>query len=241
MNVAILCFGEYREFKNAVKHWDFLNEPNVDIYVSTWDYSFETYPWVPDLNIQKEQFIKESDVLDYIPNANVLIHKHPYGNSIKVGKYSTGNFMKFHFNEGLKLIRESKKVYDILIMIRMDHVYIMKNHFNKFNKENCLFLCEPIELENVEYPFINDVFFAGKFEVVSGFIKNLPSEIDCSHIDFAKTVIKLGCETKPHDIDFLLGVKLVSTEYFATSTDLINDVDSVNKIITENSKLIIPQ
>ena len=60
--VAIIVYGEYREFEIAQKSWDFLKTMDSDFYFSTWDISNQ------DETIEK-QIISEDMIKKYFPNA----------------------------------------------------------------------------------------------------------------------------------------------------------------------------
>ena len=39
MRIAVFVYGMYREFDRAVPSWNFINDLNCDVYVSSWNHS----------------------------------------------------------------------------------------------------------------------------------------------------------------------------------------------------------
>ena len=121
MNVAVLVFGEYREFDIAVKSWKFLNEFNCDVYFSTWDESIQVKD---DLNVNIFEQVTVERIKNHIPSATVSIKNqndvaHLNGNTQK---------MFFHWKESFRLMIESGKQYDSIMLLRPDLYFDLDFH-----------------------------------------------------------------------------------------------------------------
>ena len=78
MKVAVFVYGEYRDFDILVKTWDFLKDLDCDVYMSTWDYSYQENHI---LGYFVEKQVTENMILDYVPNAKfkIINEKEHYG------------------------------------------------------------------------------------------------------------------------------------------------------------------
>jgi hypothetical protein len=108
MKVAVLLFGEYRQFEYSIQSLKVFDDFETDFYVSTWDYSSEV---VEELNIKIQKNISIDDVTKFLPKAKVSI-KHD--SDLIIDK------MQFHWNVLKNLVEQSQKNYDILILKRID-------------------------------------------------------------------------------------------------------------------------
>ena len=126
MSIAVLISGEYRTFSHCKRTIDFLYDPSVDIYISTWDSSSYVSPRI-NLDIT-ESVTQERIVNDLNKQATILIEPQSL---IKEVKYSTK--MMHRWISGFNLIKESNKHYDYVIVMRPDLFF---NYFYPVNLNN---------------------------------------------------------------------------------------------------------
>jgi len=113
MKLAILISGEYRKFDVSRKTMLFLDNPNVDIYVCTWD---KTIYSSKKIDFYKEYDVNEEIILrDLGRYANIKIDKH---DSIKETKYNCK--MINRWLNGFEMIKNSGIEYDYILIMRTD-------------------------------------------------------------------------------------------------------------------------
>jgi hypothetical protein len=183
--VAILISGEYRTFKTCRKTMKFLDDPDVDVYFSTWDTSHVLNKRLnvdvfQNINLDK---IKE-DLLPVIP-VNISL-----GNlkDEKLGEAKAyGLEMINRWINGIKLIKESKKHYDWIMIVRPD-IFVndvdtfsgFKTDLNNFSNSSLLTAWSDINnqslgdflflssQENIEKLITEDMFNNWKSKIVEG-------------------------------------------------------------------------
>jgi hypothetical protein len=188
MKVAILACGEYREFEKAVKSWEFLNQLDCDVYISTWNKSKQLI----DIGNYKELIVTKEMIKNHIPNAFIEIQSPDYNmNNI--------NKMVFHIKNSLKMLKQKNYQYDKVLLIRMDlflKINSEKNflYFLELNEMNSLYGCGcGIFIDNKgNYNLNNDTLIYGDYNYVVNFIENLPNYIHNIHVDFGNTIKKCG-------------------------------------------------
>lgn len=204
--IAVLVYGQYREFEIAQKSWGFLNELNCDFYFSTWNRSCHAH-WHQEIEYD---YIDENSIKTFYPNSKIsILNEETYERIVHI--QSKQNFyhpkksdkMIFHWKNGLKLIEQSGKCYDQLILIRFD------NFINfKLNPEILYTCIEDVKIYNNRFGiFINerkdytvdDLFFISKFSILENVIKNLDFEIGNLNIHdyLAKKIMELGYYVYP--------------------------------------------
>lgn len=204
MNVAVLVFGEYREFDIAVKSWKFLNEFNCDVYFSTWDESIQVKD---DLNVNIFEQVTVERIKNHIPNATVSIKNqndvaHLNGNTQK---------MFFHWKESFRLMIESGKQYDSIMLLRPDLYFDLDSHkiFSEFNEPNTLYCNKLINASGYVPPkpfLLTDTFYYGNYNEMYKFIDNLDvvsSEVN-PHKQLYKLTINLDLKTKIVDFEIFI-------------------------------------
>lgn len=128
MKIAILISGEYRTFKHCRHTMHFLNDPRVDIYISTWDSSSYVSP---KISLQVNEVVTLENIKNDIDKiADILIEPQHVVSEIK---YSTK--MMHRWITGFDLIKKSNKHYDYVIVMRPDLF------FNQLH---------PVDLDNVK-------------------------------------------------------------------------------------------
>jgi hypothetical protein len=204
MNIAVLVFGEYREFEFAVKSWKFLNEFDCDVYFSTWDTSNQIKE---DFGINICEQITIEKIRNRIPNAVVSIK-----NQKEVDMLS-GNTQKmfYHWKESFRLMIESGKSYDSIMLLRPDLHFELDTHkiFGELNELNILYCNKLINANGYTSPkpfLLTDTFYYGNYNEMSKFITGLDvysSELS-PHKQLYKLVTKLNLKTKIVDFNIII-------------------------------------
>lgn len=202
MNIAVLVFGEYREFDNAVKSWKFLKEFNCDVYFSTWNKSIQIKE---DLNINLIEEITKERIKNHLPNAIISIKNQDDCT------FLNGNTQKmfYHWKESFKMMKESGKSYDSIMLLRPDLHFELDDHtiFNTFDKDNVLYCNKLINASGYIPPkpfLLTDTFYYGNYNDMCTFIDNL--EVESSEVNPHKQLYKLTTNLgfKTNIIDFEL-------------------------------------
>lgn len=167
MKVAVLIIGMFREFKSAIKSWDFLDHLDHDVYFSTWGVSTEDNE---KLNICLRERIYKHDILRILPNANIVMDAHfIYDNHLSIQN------MLHRIDKGLSAIYNSNKKYDAILMIRPDlhldinleRLQVMLDAFDKTKIYNWEFSSEqPNDINGV-----NDWLLLGAPEMFKRLVK----------------------------------------------------------------------
>jgi hypothetical protein len=114
--IAVLIAGEYRKLDVTRNTMPFLDDSNVDVYVSTWD---KTVYQNKRIKFHVAETITEERINnDLRLNVTVLIDDH---NLIKNKKYNSK--MINRWQAGLNLIEKSNVDYDYIIVTRSDLFY----------------------------------------------------------------------------------------------------------------------
>lgn len=114
MKIAVLISGEYRKFDVTRKTMPFLDRPEIDVYVSTWD---KTIYANPKLNLRAEVDVTEEMIKRELGRTvtSIKIDKHDL---IKETRYNTK--MIDRWLAGFKLIEDSGIKYDSVLVMRTD-------------------------------------------------------------------------------------------------------------------------
>lgn len=192
MKVAILVYGMYREFDIAVKSWSFLNDIDNDVYFSTWDRSLQRNK---KLNITVDEEVTTDRIHQYIPTATINLESDilPLSNPQK---------MIYHWKQCLRMMKESNKKYDLIMLTRPDTFKVITNYESiyKCNVPNVLYGLEKLQ-HTKNGPFIQDVFFLGTNQTISHLIDTIPSNISSIHNGLANHILTLG-----YDVEVVEGV-----------------------------------
>lgn len=181
--IAVIVYGVYVEFCNAVKSWTFLNEVNSDVYFSTWNKS-EKYSM--KLNYHSSYDVTPEMIENCLPYAQYQIHDEKnYNFKLKIEK------IKFHWKNCLEMIENSNKKYDIIMIMRPEN-YMGKidgRKFLEFNKKDRIYGLEKIKIKENNELFVQDIFFVGDFDVMKDLLLSFPDDEDRPHENFAKHVL----------------------------------------------------
>lgn len=220
--IAIIVYGEYREFENVVNSWNFLNDTENDVYFSTWDKSIQKHR---GLNIYLNEDITELSIRKHIPNAHISILK--YGSVNLVG----GDYITFHWKNALKMIEQSGERYESIMLTRTDSFMQYESQlvdFHKLNEKNVIY-----GLTDNQDETIQDIFFIGDFEMMKKFIILLPSHSNNESLDGMHYVLK-------NQINMLgMNLKKIEHLYMATARPTIRTIDgelTLEKVFRETVK-----
>ncbi len=183
MKLAVLVYGMYREFDIAVKSWDFLKHIDNDVYFSTWNRSAQRNK---RLDITVDEEITPSRILNHVPTATVNVEPD-------VLSLSNPQKMIYHWKQCLRMMKESGKKYDLVMLTRPDSFKVINDYktIYKYNVPNVLYGLE--ELSNTETrPFIQDIFFIGDTQTMSNLIDTISPDIHSIHNDLAEHIMSLG-------------------------------------------------
>lgn len=192
MKGALLLCGQYREFEIAAQSWEFIKEFDLDVYVSTWDYSKQENKF---LEISIEEDVTEEMIRKYLPNANISILKQSdyyfYGE-----KQYHNNKQTFHWKNALKMVKESGVEYDVMFLTRPDHYItfsIDKNSFYGLTDPEVIYAHTNIYISGINQYFLPDAFFMGNYKNMVDFIEATPDNmIGNIHTEIARVILSIG-------------------------------------------------
>lgn len=189
MKIAVLISGDYREFEIAHKSWEFLNNPDVDIYFSTWSRSNQVNE---KIGIKKYYKISEDTIKSVIPNCKGV----DIGNIIlEYSLRSNNRRMINRWKVAVRLMMSSKITYDACIIIRPD-LYLIYDSEIFYNwlqniKEDHIYT---LNGDSTKHIFIQDLMMIGTQKSVIKLLE-LPElrteEFVDVHLWLAKTLPKL--------------------------------------------------
>jgi len=189
MKCAVLIYGMYREFNNSITKWDNIEKYyECDYYFSTWNKSKQKYS---NSDLIKEFDVTPNMITDYLPNCVYDILDSDLIFPIKPSNPSS-NMMLFHWKNVYKLMMDTDKKYDMVILIRSDGILTINNSLfnNSFNIDvnewvnnspNNLFGKSMKLVGPKPYQLISDdSIFAGNMDMIGKLINQIP---DVTNID----------------------------------------------------------
>jgi hypothetical protein len=197
MKIAVIVYGMYREFDIAVKSWKFLNDSDFDFYFSTWSKSIQK---CESLGYDLNEDITTEMISKHIPNAVIdVVNEDDVEfdfNGLGDGLINSTK-MIYHWKNGLKLIKESGKEYDLIVLMRPDSYMTLNDDVIKKLKEcrleDRIYGCNYIHITGIKHYFLIDTFFCGTFYNISKLIDVLPNKITFNiHTELAKYILSLG-------------------------------------------------
>ncbi len=199
--IAVIVYGQYRDFEIAQKSWGFLNDLGCDFYFSTWSRTCNVH-WHE--NVEYRTVTKDM-ILKFYPNAQVSILDEETYQIILSEMFNIPNYaqkksekMIFHWKNGLKMIKDSRKPYSQLILTRFDNFFsttLTPQDFYKLIEDNKIYNnTRGLFLNERNTYTIDDLFFISKFNFLQNFIESLGSSIGPVNIHdyLAKKIIDLG-------------------------------------------------
>lgn len=214
MKTAILIFGMLREYE-VTSSWPFQENLDCDYYLSTWNYSKYRYDDSPQE--YREYIVTDELIKSLFPNIKYEILNE---NEIFNCDYTnTQSKMFYHWKNVYRLMLESNKKYDLIILTRPDipiHIFIHTTikdwNFNDsiLYSDDLLKIRKKIsnnsfDTETFEY-LASDLFFCGSMKVFEKFMNSIPNINEdefkykdwTPHVDLANML--LSTELYPYDI-----------------------------------------
>lgn len=199
MKVAVLVYGEFREFDTVIKYWDFLDNFNHDIFLSTWDYSLQINN---KLGIYRERFITDEMIKSILPNSKFSILKESdyFDDHKNITMKNSASRVSLHWKNCLRLLEESGGNYDFIILTRTDNFTVFNltsEEISQLKRDNVIYgltsvyLCSPKEF------FVQDMFFIGDFKNMSNFIKTIPVDLSGLHHGLSEHIINSNLYVEP--------------------------------------------
>ncbi len=231
MKIALLIYGEFREFDTVVKSWDFLKKYDCDIYISTWDYSFQENK---NLGYRRERFITKEMIQEILPDAKIIVSKE----SDYFKDYHWEHDLKkrtpkvvFHWKNCIKMMKESGVKYDLMILNRTDNYTIFDielNHLKEMSKKkDRLYGLDYIYLSNPNTYHLVDLILFGNYDTMYNMIDKCPPDLDGIHHEFSLHII--SCNIFVDVVE--LGVGEVSVGVFRPNSLEIGEDININKVV----------
>jgi hypothetical protein len=193
MRIAVLVYGEFREFDTLIKHWNFLNEINHDMYFVTWDYSIQIHN---HLGIKRERYITDELVKSTVPNAEYQILKESdYFEDTTYPNRNKAHRVMVHWKKCLDMVKKSGKEYDLIMLTRTDNYteyYITEEKLQSINRIDAIYGLTNIHLSSPHSLFVQDLFFLGDYKIMSNLIETLPNDLYSMHNSLSEHIMKLG-------------------------------------------------
>lgn len=202
MKVAILVYGEYREFDNVVDSWKILDSLDSDFYFSTWNKSKQNNK---KLGIFREFDVTHEMILKHYPKAIIDI-RYPddcielhdnWGSSAKI--YN-------HWKNCVKLLEDSKKEYDFILILRPDLYLSLSDDYNEFSletlksiyKENSVLLYGDYkkydDINGNPIFFASDYFMFGSYDILKKLLIDSSNFGGDIHYSLGKYMFDLNIE-----------------------------------------------
>lgn len=178
MKIAVLICGDYREFDYSYQFWNFVNQIDCDIYMSTWNKSIQINE---HLGINLHEDISEDRVKKNNPNIICsILNEYDYFDLNKNSPDDNSNKMIFHWKNCLKLLKNSGNEYDLILLTRPDIIPKNENikEIYKCIETDRIYGQKFIEITGKNFYFLVDLFFIGNYYTMSHMIENIPDKIN---------------------------------------------------------------
>jgi hypothetical protein len=194
MKIAVCLYGEFREFEYTLSSLSIWEKFNPEYYVSTWNVSKQTSD---SLKIEIIETVDEDKIKKHIPNSSISILD-------KINPENNDNEVRLHhhWRNLIKMLKESKKKYDLVIFRRIDlfiHDFKEDVFLNTNFKKNTIYIPAGLaykKLNEVNFPFVDDNLFISNSETIIKFIDELPNESMRTHFGIAESLIKSNIDIK---------------------------------------------
>lgn len=165
MKCLFFLYGEYRTFPTAVKTWNILDIPNLDIVIHTpttsSDFRFS----------QDFTDIKESD-FSVLNNPKIFFYER------NEFKKTDKHLLHFSFRFLSEYLKSNTVEYDFIFIGRVDSEFYLKDYKDFISiKRDELFVID-LPYMDPENPFMPDHIFFGSGNMIKKFVDNLPSRED---------------------------------------------------------------
>ena len=176
MESLLFLYGELRSFETAIKTWNILNMPELDIIVHTPNTTTPKFSNITYVNVTEQDFAK-------LPNSKIYLHdREDY-------KISDSHVLHYSYRFLSNYLKTSKK-YKYIFIGRVDSTFYIHD------LDNFLKTCDDElyvqQLPNTENSFMPDHVFFGKYDVVKKFVDKLPpsEQLEYSHSDMGRYLIR---------------------------------------------------
>ena len=220
MKIAVLIYGQYREFDIAVKSWEVLNNFDCDFYFSTWNKSKQVNE---NIGYRREFNVDKNMILQHYPNATIdILDEINYiglGNSEK---------MIFHWKNCLSLLNKSNKNYDYILLFRFDgymELSVPSEMLPNLIKPDILYSTSILKYDNNIF-FFSDIFLLGSCEMMKNLIESVPSIHSNIHHYLGKHVNDLNLNVEM--IEFL-HINVIRPNAIEINDNEINHITIHNK------------
>lgn len=193
MKIAVLVYGQYRDFDISVTTWDFINHLDCDFYFSTWNKSSQTSE---KLNLTSSFDVNEDMIRKFISNSQISILDESIILDTGIALEENTRKIIYHWKNGLKMIRESNVDYDMIFLLRFDTIFTISCEYNevlKLNEEKTLYYDGRGDVKNKT---VSDLFFISKFDVLSEFIDKLNDNSNNIHVELSNVISSLNLNLK---------------------------------------------
>lgn len=175
MKCLFFLYGEYRTFQTAVKTWNILDIPDLDIVIHT--------PTTSSHHIKSENFknITEHD-FSILKNKKIFFYqREDYRKTDLHVLHFSYRFLSKYLNENYK------DKYDYIFIGRLDSTFYLEDYKKLLSeKREELFILHFVK----NHLFIPDHSFFGSYSIIKKFVDNLPptEKLVNSHSDMANYV-----------------------------------------------------
>jgi len=217
MKIAVLVYGQYREFDIAVKSWEVLNNFDCDFYFSTWNKSKQVNE---NLGYRREFNVNENMILKYYPNATVDIL-----DEINYIGLSNSEKMIFHWKNCLSLLNKN---YDYILLLRFDDYFelsVPSEMLPNLIKPNILYSTSILKYNNNRF-FLSDIFLLGSYDMMKKLIDTVPTIHSDIHHFLGKHVHDLNLNVEM--IEFL-HINVIRPNAIEINDNEINHITIHNK------------
>lgn len=217
MKTAVLVYGEYREFDNVVESWKILNTLDCDFYFSTWNISKQNNN---SLGIFKEFDVTKEMILKYYPQSVVDI-RNPYEYNDVSDWWGSSAKIYNHWKNLVKLLDDSNKEYDFILILRPDLYISLKEEYTEFPsellkklyKKNNLLMSGGYKIsdDGTSIFFAADYFILGSYNIVKKLLNDSSSFGGDIHHSLGKYIKDSKLEIIENDI---LNVDIIRPNVF---------------------------
>ena len=202
MGSLLFLYGEIRSFETAIKTWNILNIPNLDIVIHTPNTNSNHFNNKTFNDVSRADF-------DKLENPKIFFYDRD--------DYLTTDTHVLHYSYRFlsKYLKTSKK-YKYIFIGRLDSTFYIHKLEEFFeNSDESLYVQEFPKKENM---FLPDHTFFGNYDVVKKFVDNLPpsAELEHSHQDMGKYLIN-------HKFDLSLWDSFESRHVRDNMEDIFNE------------------
>lgn len=231
MSCLLFLYGEKRTFDTAIKTWNILDIPNLDIVVHTPNTSSHY------LGNKEFDLVTEDDFSELKKSKIYFYDRYDY-------QKTDLHVLHYSYRFLAEYLKKSKK-YKYIFIGRLDSTFYVKDYQSLIQKnEDILYTHGDVVYENNQPIFIADHVFFGNHNVIEKFVSELPpkEELERSHTDMAIYIDKMKFLTKNWNNFSSLHIRPnmvgIFKEYFSKN-NIKNDDLNYEFFINTNKDLFI--